>query len=619
MRSTAEESSQWYSVCDQQRNNSSGGTTMTGSWQDLTNQPSFNAGTMLLLTDGTVLCHDEPNTSAASGSNRWWKFSPDRHGNYLNGTWTQLADGPNSPLYFACSLLRDGRVFIAGGEYDGASAQVELLAAEIYDPVSDAWTTIGTPPGWTSIGDAPSVVLPDGRVMLGAIDSNRTALYDPVANSWSAGPMKDDIRGTEETWVLLGDQTVLAIECDGRPRTEKYIMAADTWVSSGSTPVTLVDAPSDEVGSALALPDGRVFCIGATNHTALYTPPPIANQPGSWSAGPDFPVVVAGLVTGAKDAPACLLPNGRVLCVVAPYDPSAAQNTSVAWGFPLFIYEYDPATNTLTQAPSPANGSGAPFSSRLILLPTGQVLHTNGSSSVSMYTPDGAPDPVWKPSITSAPTALHPGGSYTLHGRQINGLSQAVIYGDEGAMATNYPIVQLTHSATGEVVYCRTHDHSTMGIQTGAVVHSTHFSVPAGAALGSYCIRVIANGIASDCMTVAVTHKRWKELKLEIKELKEHIKFESDGLKLVFEDLRKINEGDWRERFGEQGWGEVIRQLVTRSDQVEGELRAFITGKERPETAVIPVPIPSKPPTAPTPFERPEAKQKRRRERDRTS
>jgi hypothetical protein len=171
---------------------------------------------------------------------------------------------------------------------EDTNAQVELLAAELYDPVANVWTAIGTPPGWTNIGDAPSVVLPDGRVMLGDIFSNRTAIYDPVANSWSAGPAKDDTRGTEETWVLLPDQTVLAIECDRRPRTEKYVMAANTWVSAGNTPVTLVDAPSDEVGSALTLPDGRVFCIGATSHTALYTPPLIANQPGTWAAGADF-------------------------------------------------------------------------------------------------------------------------------------------------------------------------------------------------------------------------------------------------------------------------------------------------------------------------------------------
>lgn len=562
---------------------------MSGTWQSfsLPNQPA-NAGTMLLLTDGSVLVHDEPNSGAVSGSNRWYRLTPDSFGNYRTGSWQALANGPNSPLYFACSLLRDGRVFVAGGEYNGTRAQVELLAAEIYDPVANTWTNIGTPAGWTQIGDAPSVVLPDGRVLLGDINSNKTAVYDPVANAWSAGPTKDDTRCTEETWVLLGDETVLAMECDRRPRSEKYVAAANQWVSSGNTPVALVDPASDEIGAALALPDGRAFCIGATGHTALYTMPAIANQPGTWTAGPDFPVITAGKVTGAKDAPASLLPNGRVLCVVAPFDPSALAND---WGSPLYLYEYDPNTNTLTPAPAPPNGSGNPFSSRLILLPTGEVLHTNGSSALAIYTPDGAPDPTWKPSITSVSSALHPGWTYVLHGRQINGLSQAVIYGDEGAMATNYPIVRLTNTNTGEVVYCRTHDHSTMGIQTGATVHTTNFTVPASAPYGPYRLCVIANGISSDCLSVAVTHKIWKELKWEIKEkneiiehFKQHLKIETDGVKLVFEDLRKISEVDWRERFGEEGWGEVIRQLAERSDQIEGQLRSFIKKEERPET-----------------------------------
>jgi hypothetical protein len=31
------------------------------TWQPLTNQPTFNPGVMLLLTDGTVIMHSEPN------------------------------------------------------------------------------------------------------------------------------------------------------------------------------------------------------------------------------------------------------------------------------------------------------------------------------------------------------------------------------------------------------------------------------------------------------------------------------------------------------------------------------------------------------------------------------
>jgi hypothetical protein len=222
-----------------------------------------------------------------------------------------------------------------------------------------------------------------------------------------------------------------------------------------------------------------------------------------------------------------------------------------------------------------------------MLLPNGEVLHTNNSTTVTLYTPDLAPDPSWRPSITSVPTALVPGATYTLHGRQLSGLSQAVIYGDEGAMGTNYPIVRLTNAGTGEVVYCRTHDHSTMGVNTGTAVHTTQFTVPGGTALGSYTLCVVANGIeSSNCQSVAVTHKRWKELKFEIKETKELVKLEHEKFKLVFEDRRKWSEGDWRERFGEGDWVEVVRTLVERSDQIETDvrqLRSFIGKKERPE------------------------------------
>ena len=79
---------------------------MAGTWQTLINQPTFGAGTMLLLTDGSVLCHDESN----NGTSHWHALSPDSTGDYRNGTWRQLADGPNAPLYFACSVLADGRV-----------------------------------------------------------------------------------------------------------------------------------------------------------------------------------------------------------------------------------------------------------------------------------------------------------------------------------------------------------------------------------------------------------------------------------------------------------------------------------------------------------------------------
>jgi hypothetical protein len=539
---------------------------------------------MLLLTDGTVMCQN-------SGTNQWWKLTPDINGSYSNGTWSALANGPNAPLYFASAVLRDGRVFVAGGEYNNG-VQTELLAAEIYNPVTNAWTVLATPAGWTAIGDASSCVLPDGRVLLGYIFDSRCAVYDPVANTWSAVANKNNASSSEETWTLLPDETILTVNCPGHPGTQKYVIGANQWVNCGNTPADLVEAASIEIGPAVLLPDGRVFAVGATNHTALYTMSPNANQPGTWTNGPTFPPPVAGMTLGAKDAPGCLMPNGLVLCVAGPVDGVSGDYLS-----PTYFFEFNPMTNTLSAITNPPTNGGPPYVGRFLLLPTGQVLFANGSANIQVYTPTGASDPTWKPNITSVPTTLVRGSTYTLQGRQINGLSQAVAYGDDATMATNYPIVRLRNTTTGHVFYCRTFNHSTLGVNTGTVIHSTSFAVPSGAELGAAEITVVANGIASDPVRVAVSSVK----KVEIKELKVEIKEIKDAKEAKEFDVG-LAPTDGENAAADSNLLAVVRMLAERADQAATEAeqakQPFIREEERPEVgeaALSPLPPPSNP------------------------
>jgi hypothetical protein len=550
---------------------------MPGTWSPLTNQPSFGVGTMLLLTDGTVMCQD-------SGTPHWWKLTPDITGSYTSGNWTALADGPNGPLYFASAVLRDGRVFVAGGEYNnGASA--DLLSAEIYDPTANTWATLPTPAGWSNIGDASCCVFPDGRVFLGYILGPQCAIYDPGANAWTAAASMLNGTTNEETWTLLQDQTIISCDCAGHPASEKYLIASDRWISCGNTPTDLVESSSIEIGPAIALPDGRLFAVGATGQTALYTMPPISSQTGTWVSGPSFPVV-SGQQLGAKDAPGCLLPNGLVLCAVGPVDGVSGDYLS-----PTSFYEFDPISNTLTATASPPTNGGPSYVGRFLVLPTGQALFASGSANLQVYTPTGLPDPAWKPSITSVSTSLLRGGTYTLNGRQINGLSQAVSYGDDATMATNYPIVQIQDNATGHLFYCRTFNHSTMGVNTGTVIHSTQFTVPTGAENGGSTLRVIANGIASDPLAVTVglklkEHKEFKEFK-EIKEIKVE--------KIEAKELERVTASSGA---ADANLMAVVRMLAERADKdAAPQQRAFIQPAERPEVgaaAIGKLPPPSK-------------------------
>ena len=405
-----------------------------GTWTALTNQPTFNASTMLLLTDGTVMCQ-------AEGAASWWRLTPDSNGSYVHGTWSALADMHNSREYYASAVLRDGRVVVAGGEYSDAGGDTDK--AEIYDPAANTWTSIGNP-GWGQIGDAAACLLADGRLLAGNLTDGRTAIYDPVANTWTAtGSMA--ARSNEETWTLLPDGSVVTVSCANHPNAERYIPSSGSWISAGSTPVELVQASSIEIGPAPLLPDGRVFAVGATGKTAIYTPPGNSTGTGSWAAGPNFPVDTLGRPLKAKDAPGCLLPNGRVLCVAGPAGDGAND-----WPNPTMFFEFDGVN--LNRVADPPNANTVIYTGRMLLLPTGEVLYAAGTPAMYAYQPDPGGLAAWKPTVTACPTDLHPGVSYTLSGTQLNGLSQAVSYGDDAQMATNYPLVRLRNPATGGVL-----------------------------------------------------------------------------------------------------------------------------------------------------------------------
>ncbi len=116
----------------------------------------------LLLTDGSVIFHDGQGAVPSD----WYKLTPDINGSYLNGTLTLLTPLPGtySPLYFSSQILKDGRVLIEGGEYNQNNS-VWTNQGAIYDPLANTWTARTPPTGWTEIGDAASIMLPDQTYM----------------------------------------------------------------------------------------------------------------------------------------------------------------------------------------------------------------------------------------------------------------------------------------------------------------------------------------------------------------------------------------------------------------------------------------------------------------------
>ncbi|HVU20712.1 MAG TPA: hypothetical protein VHE09_08270 [Rhizomicrobium sp.] len=455
----------------------------------LTHQPPGGALITFQMTDGTVLAQ-------ANSESDWYRLTPDINGSYLNGTWTKMASLPSGyqPLYFSQAVLADGRLVIIGGEYNHNTFAFTNLGA-VYDPVANTWTPLKAPKGFNYIGDSPGVVLPDGRFLLGAKFKKIMAALDPATLKWTAMPVKgkNDFNA-EEGWTLLPDGTFLAVDVKDHPRSERYLPEKGKWVNAGDIPADLWEPqnccgcipydpnkpcyqPPGEIGPAILRPDGTVFATGglATGngraHTDIWTPPSNNDKHGHWTAGPDFPAN-----EDSGDCYGSLLTNGNVL--VQTLDGS--------------LYEFD-GTNLTHE---PFNGAGG----NLMVLPSGETL----VGGFAVYKSTGSYDPSWAPAISSSPSTVTRGSSYQISGTQFNGLSRANSFGDEDDSATNYPLVRIQNNSTGHVFYARTHDHSTMGVATGAAIVSTHFDVSAATETGASTLVVVANGIPSAPVAVTV-------------------------------------------------------------------------------------------------------------------
>ncbi|HXE52894.1 MAG TPA: kelch repeat-containing protein, partial [Tepidisphaeraceae bacterium] len=364
---------------------------------------------MLLLPDGSVMAQINGT------STDWARLSPDSTGSYINGTWTRLAPMHNTRLYGASQILPNGNVFIAGAEYGTGGA-----TGEIYNPTTNSWAQL-PPQSFGNLLDSSSEMLPNGQILIAPVapqGASNTILFDPSTNTWSAGPkLYRGNNADEQSWVKLADGSILTI--DSPSTSERFIPSSNKWVNDASVPVSLWDSIG-EIGAGVLLADGRAFYIGASGHTALYTPSG-TNAAGSWAKGPDVP---SG--GGAPDAPAAVLPDGTVLC---------AMGTPGTYNGPTKLYLYDPAANSFSAvsgAPSIASG---PYVTRMLDLPDGSVLFTTGGAQPYVYNAGTTPLSAPRPTISGV--QLNSDGTYQLSGTQFNGDSEGAYYGDDAQMNSN--------------------------------------------------------------------------------------------------------------------------------------------------------------------------------------
>ena len=191
---------------------------------------SRSSAALASLSDGRVLLvgGDKSPASAEvfnpSGSSRGFNYYL-RQSSDLAGTSTLLDSALTQERYssMATTVLADGRIMFSGGQ--GSSAN-QLLSVDIFDPIT--MTFMSSPPTMPIARTSHrTVTLTDGTVMIfggstpripsgtGSYQTKAVSMFNPVANTFSAGFGETTSQRVDAPAVRLNNGTVLIVGDDG--------------------------------------------------------------------------------------------------------------------------------------------------------------------------------------------------------------------------------------------------------------------------------------------------------------------------------------------------------------------------------------------------------------------
>jgi Domain of unknown function (DUF1929)/Glyoxal oxidase N-terminus len=382
----------------------------TGSWTAPFNLTLVSIHAVMLHT-GQVLLFSWPNNTVGSNAVLW---------DPVSGQITNIALTYERDVFCSgTTVLQDGRVFIAGGHiYQGALQPTQ-----------------------------------------GVIN---TTIFDPVANSWTEGPVMSQARWYP-TATLLGDGTVVI--CGGTINTGTSATTVDQYHPVSNTLTTL---PSTANKTMVTYPRVKLLTSGLLAWTNFPTTCYLNPATATWTNGPklnsgsrsitDMSVMLPGLTTimemGGATAPgitgtaellnlsasapawnyttsmhsprlwanAVLLADGTVLVV--------GGGATSYYGGPVLIPEiYKPATGTWTEMA--AQTAPRMYHSTALLLPDGRVLSAGQSSGKYENTGEIFSPPYLfkgaRPVISQAPGTLSYGQTFTVTTPQAGSISQVAL------------------------------------------------------------------------------------------------------------------------------------------------------------------------------------------------
>ncbi|MBX7166101.1 MAG: hypothetical protein K1X74_07105 [Pirellulales bacterium] len=254
----------------------------SGAWSETGKLLTGRGGhSTTLLSDGKVLVAGGIDYSATGTP----IFASAELFDVDQGAWNATGSMAVPRFKHAAVRLASGEVLVAGGTSTEPSDDRALASAEIYNPATRTWRTVGAMATGREL--VKTVLLTDGRVLAvgGSIGHfgkykalSSAELYDPRTERWtSTGALA--VARTQFTMTVLGDGRVL-VAGGARPYTtalstaELYDPASGNWSTAGSM----------ETGRwnhrAVLLPSGDVLVVGGCDllgeltSVELYSPGP---------------------------------------------------------------------------------------------------------------------------------------------------------------------------------------------------------------------------------------------------------------------------------------------------------------------------------------------------------
>jgi hypothetical protein len=205
-------------------------TDSSGSWT-LTGSMAFQREVFpsVVLTTGNILVAGGAGTGSTVLASAEL-FDP------TTGVWSAARPLSAARFGHTATLLANGKVLVAGG-CTSNPCSTPTAASELYDPVSNTWSTTGSL--HTARYSHTAVRLKTGKVLvIGGSAGTSCELYDPTSGTWSIAASTNVSRGTNATTLLQDGKVLITGGVSGGRfpinSAELYDPTANTWTLTGN-------------------------------------------------------------------------------------------------------------------------------------------------------------------------------------------------------------------------------------------------------------------------------------------------------------------------------------------------------------------------------------------------